>query len=1026
MADLSFNYLSIANPFGLTPEGDSSIPTFADIDGDGDLDAFISSSVGITQFFRNTGTPNVPNFISEINNFGLVSNPTFADIDGDGDLDAFVGNSNGITQFFRNTGTTSAANFVSEADNFGLADVGLGANPTFADIDDDGDLDAFVGNSNGITQFFRNTGTASLPSFVSENSNFGLTKISGSTGPTLVDFDGDGDLDAFFSSSSDSIEMFRNIGTASVPNFVSETFGLFGVASAVNLTFADIDSDGDLDAFVSGLGGPVQLFLGNVQPTLTAFAAPVATGTEDSQITITLAQLKTQGNEADIDGTVTAFVIAGLSGGILKIGTTAATATNWGAGNQTIDATHHAYWTPPANANGLVNAFQVYVKDNSGGISLNAFPFLVQAQVNVTAVNDAPTLFSSGIVYFDTVFDDTFATANDFLFTKDIDGDALTYGIVDGVDNNNGTVSKIDPLGVLTVNKNTGAYSFVGNDAAIEALSDFTSISFTVTVSDGLLSDSATFSITIFQGDFFPSAITETNGDDILNGTAGNDRFNGLAGNDIINGLQGADILIGDLGNDVLDGGTGGDWASYSTATNAVSVNLGIVGQQDTVNAGLDTLINIENLIGSDFDDTLIGNAGANVLIGGLGDDILVGGGGTDTASYATSKAGVQVSLANTSQQNTLSAGLDIIRSIENLTGSRFNDILIGNAAANALKGGFGNDVLNGGLGDDLLVGDFGNDTLDGEDGIDSVSYAAAASGVTINLGIVGQQNTISSGLDTLSNVEGVIGGEFNDLLTGNASNNIISGGLGNDALNGGLGNDILDGGDGIDKASYNTATAGVTVNLSTVGQQDTINAGLDTLVNIEHLIGSNFDDNLTGSTSANIFIGGLGNDALDGGSGNDVVSYATANGGVVVNLEITTQQNTINAGLDTLNNIESIRGSKFNDILTGNDANNFLVGDLGNDVLDGSNGIDNASYGSAEGGVKVNLGIIIAQNTVNAGIDTLSNIENLTGSNFNDILIGIRKITCLLEDWVMTFLMVEQGTTLFLTHQLLEALESV
>ncbi|WP_157969676.1 beta strand repeat-containing protein, partial [Pseudomonas huaxiensis] len=119
-------------------------------------------------------------------------------------------------------------------------------------------------------------------------------------------------------------------------------------------------------------------------------------------------------------------------------------------------------------------------------------------------------------------------------------------------------------------------------------------------------------------------------GNDTLNGGDGNDVLVGGAGNDSLYGGNGNDLLIGGLGNDLLDGGAGIDTASYASATSAVTVNLSLAGQQNTIGAGLDTLVSIENLIGSDYNDTLTGDAGANRLEGGLGNDTLNGGGGDD------------------------------------------------------------------------------------------------------------------------------------------------------------------------------------------------------------------------------------------------------------------------------------------------------------------------------------------------------------------------------------------------------------
>jgi Ca2+-binding RTX toxin-like protein len=226
----------------------------------------------------------------------------------------------------------------------------------------------------------------------------------------------------------------------------------------------------------------------------------------------------------------------------------------------------------------------------------------------------------------------------------------------------------------------------------------------------------------------------------------------------------------------------------------------------------------MENLTGSSFDDLLTGSSSANRLDGGAGNDMLNGGSGndvleggagndtldggsdTDTASYASAGAGVTVSLALAGAQNTVGAGNDNLISIENLTGSNFDDILTGNTGNNRLEGGSGNDTLNGGSGNDVLDGGSGNDTLIGAlgsdqllggDGIDTANYSASASGVTVNMSTGVNSGGDAAG-DTLSGIENLIGSGFTDSLTGDANANIIRSGNGSDVLRGGNGADVL------------------------------------------------------------------------------------------------------------------------------------------------------------------------------------------------------------------------------------------
>jgi Ca2+-binding RTX toxin-like protein len=211
-------------------------------------------------------------------------------------------------------------------------------------------------------------------------------------------------------------------------------------------------------------------------------------------------------------------------------------------------------------------------------------------------------------------------------------------------------------------------------------------------------------------------------GGDYFNGRDGNDILDGGRDGDILYGEGGNDTIIGGSGQDYLDGGSGIDTVVYASSSAGVTVDLGLGttsggdadGRVQIVGRGTvirhDILAGFENAVGSFYGDHLTGSVRANDLYGGAGDDTLTGGGsadrlyggaGSDTADYADRTSGVRLDLRNGG-----SAG-DIYNSIENLSGSGFNDRLSGNSAANVLTGQGGDDTLRGGNGDDVLLGDF-------------------------------------------------------------------------------------------------------------------------------------------------------------------------------------------------------------------------------------------------------------------------------------------------------------------------------
>lgn len=462
------------------------------------------------------------------------------------------------------------------------------------------------------------------------------------------------------------------------------------------------------------------------------------------------------------------------------------------------------------------------------------------------------------------------------------------------------------------------------------------------------------------------------------------ERVIGSSFNDTITGSAGDDWIDAGVGQDTIDGAGGNDTLSYASATGGVTATINGANSQN------DTISNFENIYGSVYGDMLTGDANNNVIEGGLGNDTLNGAIGTDTLSYANSVAAVSVNISSAlvasvaANSATGGEGSDTLANFENITGSAYNDVLIGDGNANVIVGGDGNDMLIGGA---------GADTLSGGNGTDTVSYENAGADVTVTIngsGSVGDANG-----DVLTSIENLIGSAFGDVLTGDGSNNVIDGGAGNDTINAGAGTDTI---------TYLTAASAVSVNLSSAGINATGGAGSDTLTNFENIIGSIFNDTLTGDGGANVMEGGLGNDILNGGTGTDTLSYENATAAVSVNITTTlihgVAANTASggAGSDTLSNFENITGSAYNDTLIGGTGANiidggagddFILGGVGADTLIGGAGTDTVSYENAGSAVQATLGGASLTHLGDALGDTFSGIENLTGSTFNDILYG-------------------------------------
>jgi Ca2+-binding RTX toxin-like protein len=510
-----------------------------------------------------------------------------------------------------------------------------------------------------------------------------------------------------------------------------------------------------------------------------------------------------------------------------------------------------------------------------------------------------------------------------------------------------------------------------------------------------------------------------TTGADLLTGTAGADRIDGMDGADVIIGGAGDDVLRGGRANDRLLPGDGNDtvdgiygqadfyWGGfdvvdYSDASGGIQVDMRLSSAQVTGASGVDNLISIDAVVGSNFgdtmrgddtvayelfggggadtltagaigtkldggagDDTLLGGAGEDKLVGGLGGDQLTGGGGGDTflVGAGDSVAGGADSIAD------FATGVDLL-DISAVGATKVAVVSYGTSALVFGSGADDQSVLQIGVNGAFQVSDIqtGSSTF----GFDIIGQAAIN---TLAGGLGADRIYGAAGDDLLSGFLGddqLFGGAGSDRLRGEGGADALFGGAGNDILSGGSSGDLLDGGAGYDYASYATATTGVTVFMGG-SYLNTGEAVGDSYVSIEGVMGSAFadliggtnegdalrgedgNDWLLGGDGGDFLVGGAGNDVMEGGlnrdvmdgqSGDDVASYRQATEGVTVWFT-NSGMNQGEAYGDQIVNIENLWGSDFADTLKGDDNGGQVYGFAGADTLDGLGGDDSMNGGA-------------------------------------------------------------------------------
>jgi|GEM_PF-2051375 len=590
----------------------------------------------------------------------------------------------------------------------------------------------------------------------------------------------------------------------------------------------------------------------NDAPTLTAFTATVTTVDEDSEAALTLKQLLAQGNELDIDGTVASFIIKAVSSGSLRIGTSAAAAAAWNATtNNTVDATHLAYWKPALNANGTLNAFTTVVKDNSGAESVTA----VQAKVAVTPINDAPTLtaFAAAVA---TVNEDSVATITlkqllDQGNEADVDGTISSF-VVKAVSSgslrigatawNAITNNTVDATRIaywtpaLNANDTLNAFTAVAKDDS--GAESVTAIQAKVAVR--AVNDAPTGAVSITSMGSPDRSLTAVNTLVDVDGL-GAVTYQWLANGAPITGATSAKLTLGraQLGKSIsvqasyTDGQ--GSAESIKSTDDVIVQGMSRGSSMLIGGAGIDTVdysLNgtagriVANLATGKVDKVL---AGTSADVGAMGRYVRIY---HSDGTFALSLTGLKV----------FSGDIDVAAGKPSRSGADKSWVGEGNNTNNPLAltdgtmgGSFNGEPSNGSnLAFSLVYQDGYKPYIELDLGsvkaVDSIALWGEEDGSVYsnNLRVYVSSTPFSSAstayndlaantavarvdvasvdtaatatyTDTLTGIENLVGTAFGDTLAGDANNNALFGGAGNDLLSGQQGNDSLDGGSGND-----------------------------------------------------------------------------------------------------------------------------------------------------------------------------------------------------------------------------------
>ena len=526
-----------------------------------------------------------------------------------------------------------------------------------------------------------------------------------------------------------------------------------------------------------------------------------------------------------------------------------------------------------------------------------------------------------------------------------------------GSDNANGSFEQFDGRGGNDTIEGRGGYDFAAynNDPATQSGIAVNLAAGTV-VGDASIGSDNLYSVEGVRGTHFADTYNAVgfNGGSTNAGSLGAfNNFDGQGGNDSITGngntriqySQATAAVFVDLAN-TSAGGTGLA-RDRADAFNLTSLDLASVGI-DVIYGGVNAVM------GSMFGDSLLGSANGETFQGLGGDDFIDGRGGFDIAQYNNmtfTTGGIDVDFALGIVTGDASNGTDTLRSIEGVQGTNFADSFDATGFGDPYhldpalynvgnSGTFGSYNQFEGLGgDDLITGNRNTFAV----------YLNAAAGVTADfeLGIAhgtAAGDLANVGQDTfVSGVAGVIGSNFGDTLLGSQNPYDF------EQFEGRGGNDIIDGRAGLDQVSYANdpgTMSGITVHMAAGTVEGDASVGHDTLISIEMVIGSRFNDiydalNFVGPDGPYNEFRGLGGDDQIIGNGYTQLDYFNITSGITVDMALGTAEGDVSVGHDTFAGVNKLRAWNFADIVYGDANDNFIDGLGGDDLLAGRGGDD-------------------------------------------------------------------------------------